>query len=219
MIKQNQRWLNLLNLLSDALLTFLSWFIACWIRYDWMDGDLSIDFGSKRFILILSVYCMVIVVFYYMLLVYSPKRYRRAGSETLPILFANAVCTLALTTVFYLIRSIDVSRVAIMLFYLISSLLVIGKHLGERLFLHFIRRSGFNLKHILIAGSGHLAAQYAGNVADNPQMGFCIDGYVSDMAAPELGSRLGDFGDWGRFFRSTISMNWSLLWIHTRRRC
>ena len=55
MIKQNQRWLNLLNLLSDALLTFLSWFIACWIRYDWMDGDLSIDFGSKRFILILSV--------------------------------------------------------------------------------------------------------------------------------------------------------------------
>lgn len=198
MIKQNQRWLNLLNLLSDALLTYLSWFIACWIRYDWMDGTLSVDFGSKRFILILSVYCMVIVVFYYMLLVYSPKRYRRAGSEILPILFANAVCTLALTTVFYLIRSIDVSRVAIMLFYLISSLLVIGKHLGERLFLHFIRRSGFNLKHILIAGSGDLAAQYARNVADNPQMGFCIDGYVSDMAAPELGSRLGDFGELGQ---------------------
>ena len=198
MIKQNQRWLNLLNLLSDALLTFLSWFIACWIRYDWMDGTLSVDFGSGQFILILSVYCMVIVVIYYMLLVYSPKRYRRAGSETLPILFANAVCTLALTTVFYLIRSIDVSRVAIMLFYLISSLLVIGKHLGERLFLHFIRRSGFNLKHILIAGSGDLAAQYARNVADNPQMGFCIDGYVSDMAAPELGSRLGDFGELGQ---------------------
>lgn len=39
MIKQNQRWLNLLNLLSDALLTFLSWFIACWIRYDWMDRN------------------------------------------------------------------------------------------------------------------------------------------------------------------------------------
>ena len=95
MIKQNQRWLNLLNLLSDALLTFLSWFIACWIRYDWMDGTLSVDFGSGQFILILSVYCMVIVVFYYMLLVYSPKRYRRAGSEILPILFANAVCTLA----------------------------------------------------------------------------------------------------------------------------
>ena len=54
MIKQNQRWLNLLNLLSDALLTFLSWFIACWIRYDWMDGTLSVDFGSKKFILILS---------------------------------------------------------------------------------------------------------------------------------------------------------------------
>ena len=29
-------------------------------------------------------------------------------------------------------------------------------------------------------------------------MGFCIDGYVSDMAAPELGSRLGDFGELGQ---------------------
>ena len=134
MIKQNQRWLNLLNLLSDALLTFLSWFIACWIRYDWMDGTLSVDFGSKKFILILSVYCMVIVVFYYMLLVYSPKRYRRAGSEILPILFANAVCTLALTAVFFLIRSIDVSRVAILLFYLVSSFLVIGKQSRQVLY-------------------------------------------------------------------------------------
>lgn len=195
MIKQNQRWLNSLNLLSDGLLTFLSWFIACRIRYDWMGGTLSINYRSRTFILILSVYCMVIVVFYYMLLVYSPKRYKRIGSETFPILFANAVCTLALTTVFYLIRSIDVSRVAIVLFYLVSSFLVIGKHLGERLFLHFIRRSGFNLKHILIAGSGNLAVQYAQNVADNPQMGFCIDGYVSDTAAPELGRRLGDFGE------------------------
>ena len=195
MIKQNQRWLNLLNLLSDALLTFLSWFIACRIRYDWMGGTLSINYRSRTFILILFVYCVVIVVFYYMLLVYSPKRYRRVGSEILPILFANAVCTLALTTVFYLIRSIDVSRVAIMLFYLVSSFLVIGKHLGERLFLHFIRRSGFNLKHILIVGSENLAVQYAHNVADNPQMGFCIDGYISDTAAPELGRRLGDFGE------------------------
>lgn len=28
MIKQNQKWLNLMNLLGDAVLTFLSWFIA-----------------------------------------------------------------------------------------------------------------------------------------------------------------------------------------------
>ena len=91
MIKQNQRCLNSLNLLSDGLLTFLSWFIACRIRYDWMGGTLSINYRSRTFILILSVYCMVIVVFYYMLLVYSPKRYKRLGSETFPILFANAV--------------------------------------------------------------------------------------------------------------------------------
>lgn len=201
MIKQNQRWMNLLNLLSDALLTYLSWFIACWIRYDLMGGTLSVNYKGRTFVIILSVYCVVILVFYYMLMVYSPKRYKQIGSETLPILFANAVCTLALTTVFFLIRSTNVSRLAIALFYLVSSLLVIGKHLGERIFLRFIRRRGFNLKHILIAGSGELASQYVHNVMDNPQMGFCIDGYVGDTGAPELGKWLGGFEELSRILQ------------------
>ena len=193
MIKQNQKWLNLMNLLSDAVLTFLSWFIAGWIRFSLMDGYVSVDFTGRKYILILLAYCGAIVAFYYMLQVYSPKRYKRAGSEAFPILFANAVCTLALTATFYLIRSMDISRLAILLFYLISSFLVVFKHLLERVFLHFIRRNGFNLKHVVVVGSGHLAQQYVENVADNPQMGFCIDGYVSDCINPELGKKLGPY--------------------------
>ena len=201
MIKQNQKWLNLMNLLSDAVLTFLSWFIAGWIRFSLMGGHGSVHFTSQKYILIPLAYCGAIVVFYYMLQVYSSKRYQRAGSEAFPILCANAVCTLALTATFYLTRSMDVSRLAILLFYLISSFLVVFKHLLERIFLHFIRRNGFNLKHVVVVGSGRLAQQYAENVADNPQMGFCIDGYVSDMAAPVLGRRLGDFGELDQILR------------------
>lgn len=193
MIKHNQKWLNLLNLFSDACLTFLSWFIACWIRFDLMDGYVSEDYSGIRYILILTAYCLAIVVFYYMLQIYSPRRYKQAGSEAPPILFVNGVCTLALTAFFYLIRSIDVSRVAILLFFLISSFLVIGKHLAERVFLHFIRRNGFNLKHVVVIGCGRLAQQYVKNVVDNPQMGFCIDGYVSDSTNTELGEKLGPY--------------------------
>lgn len=188
MIKQNQKWLNLLNLFSDALLTFLSWFIACRVRCDRMGG-----YTDAGYVWILLAYCLTIVAFYYMLEVYSPRRYKQAGSEALPILFANGVCTLALTAVFFLIRSIEVSRMAIAQFFLTSSLLVIGKHLAERVFLHFIRRNGFNLKHVVVVGCGSLAQQYVKNVADNPQMGFCIDGYVSDCTNRELGEKLGPY--------------------------
>ena len=201
MIKQNQKWLNLLNLLSDALLTFLSWFLACWGQYDLMKGTVNVDFAGSRYVLILTAYCLCIVAFYYILQIYSPKRYKRAGSEAVPILFANAVCTLALTAVFYLNRSVDVSRLAIFPFYLISSGLVICKHLAERVFLHFIRRNGFNLKHIVVVGCGHLAQQYAKSVADNPQMGFCIDGYVSDGTNAELGEKLGPYENLDRILQ------------------
>ncbi|MDO5546622.1 MAG: undecaprenyl-phosphate glucose phosphotransferase [Eubacteriales bacterium] len=202
MIKQNQKWLNILNLLSDALLTFVSWFIACWIRYDLMGGYAIVDYTSGSYILILTAYCMTIVVFYYMLLVYSPKRYKQVGSEALPILFANAVCTLALMAVLYLIHSVDVSRIAILLFYLISSFLVIGKHLAERIFLHYIRRGGFNLKHILVVGDGRLAAQYTRNVEKNPQMGFCIDGYIAQNTPPYPKKLLGSYADLERVLQS-----------------
>ena len=56
MIKQNQKWLNILNLLSDALLTFLSWFLACWIRYDLMKGTVNVEFFGRKYILILTAY-------------------------------------------------------------------------------------------------------------------------------------------------------------------
>ena len=197
MIKHNQKLLNILNLLSDAVLTFISWFIACWVRYDLMDGTVSVDFTSSKYIAILLGYCLTIVVFYYMLQVYSPRRYKQVGSEFAQIIFANAVCSLALTAVFFLIRSIDVSRVGIFLFFLISSFLVICKHSAERLFLHYIRRNGYNQKHILVVGSGRLAKQYAKNVSNNPQMGFCIDGYVDENDCSVLGERLGTYAQLG----------------------
>ena len=193
MIKQNQKFLNILTLLSDALLTFLSWFLAFWIRYDLMGGYRTVDYTGGRYLLMIVAYCLCIVIFYYMLQIYSPKRYKKVGSETLAILFANSVCTLSLTAVFYIIHSVDVSRLALFLFYLISSGLVISKHLAERIFLHFIRRYGFNLKHIVIVGSGRLAQQYVKNLANNPQMGFCVDGYVSDGTNAELGEKLGPY--------------------------
>lgn len=85
MIKQNQKWLNLMNLLSDAVLTCLSWFIAVWIRFPLMGGHVSVDFTSRKYILIMIAYCAAIVAFHYMLQVYSPKRYKRAGSEAIEI--------------------------------------------------------------------------------------------------------------------------------------
>ena len=78
-IKQNQRILNVINLVSDAGLPCLSYFLAISFRFDLLDGSWSVDLHSVHMLRLVIVYCMVQVVVFYMMRVYVPQRYNRAG--------------------------------------------------------------------------------------------------------------------------------------------
>ena len=191
MIKQNQRILNMIHLLSDAFLTVLAYFAAIGIRFGMMDGTWSINLRSMEYMQLLALYCGAELILFYMLRVYVPQRYRRAGQELLSILLANAVCLLMLIAWLYLRHISDVSRIMIAIFYCLSSGFVGLKHLLVRVIMRYVRRMGFNQKHVILVGSGSLAHQYARNVLDNPQMGFCIDGYIGEEQTEGLGTWFG----------------------------
>lgn len=193
MIKQNQRTLNILNLLSDAVLMFLSYYAALYLRFQVMDGIWSENLRGANYLWLIAGYCAAAVAVYYFLRVYSPQRYHRFRSEAWAILAANGICLLLLTAGLYVQRWIQFSRVLLLLYYCLSSFVVITKHAIVRVTLHYVRRMGFNLKHIIVVGSGRLARQYAENVRQNPQMGFCIDGYIGDSGAEGLGTCFGDY--------------------------
>lgn len=192
MIKQNQRILNMINLLSDAVLMFLSYYAAIHLRFRVMDGIWTEDLRSSDYLWLIAGYCVAAVVVYYFLGVYSPKRYHRFSSEVWAILASNAICLLMLTAGLYMLRLVQFSRVLLFLYYCLSSFVVIFKHAVVRGALHYIRRMGFNLKHIIVVGSGQRALQYADNVRQNPHLGFCIDGYIGDSGAEGLGTCFGE---------------------------
>lgn len=191
MIKENQRILNLFNLFSDVLLTFLAYFAAVGIRFGIMDGTWTVDLRGAEYIQLIAVYCVAELILFYMMRVYVPQRYRRVSQELLSIFLANGICLLLLTTWLYLKHITDVSRILIFLFYCLSSGMIGLKHLLVRLLMRYVRRMGFNQKHVVLVGTGTLAAQYVQNVSENPQMGFCIDGYIGDEHKEGLGSWLG----------------------------
>ena len=96
MIKQNQRILNMIHLLSDAFLTVLAYFAAIGIRFGMMDGTWSINLRSMEYMQLLALYCGAELILFYMLRVYVPQRYRGIGQEQLSILLANGICLLML---------------------------------------------------------------------------------------------------------------------------
>lgn len=193
MIKRNQSLLNALNLISDGVLTLLSYLCAMWLRFTVMKGRQSMQLTSPRLVALILLYCVAIVAAYYALGLYGYHRLRRKREEGLWILLINGMGTLALMATFYIVRIVDFSRLMLAIFWLLSSVTVILKRILLRAALSYYRRKGYNLKHVIIIGSGHLACQYARDTRENPQMGFSILGYIGCERQDGMGKFLGGF--------------------------
>ena len=193
MVKRNQSMLNALNLISDGVLTLLSYLCALWLRFEVLGGRQTLQLTSPRLVALIFGYCILIVLVYYALGLYSYGRLRRRREEGLCILLVNGLGTLGLMATFYIVRIVDFSRLMLVLFWLIASVAVVLKRTLLRGALSYYRSHGYNLKHVIVIGSGHLARQYARDIRSNPQLGFSIMGYIGCEKQEDLGRYLGDY--------------------------
>ena len=193
MIKRNQRLLNAFNLVSDSILIVLSYLAALWLRFEVLDGRKSIQLASPTVVMAVVIYSAVLVLAYYVLGLYGGGRLKRKREEGLKIILVNAMGTLSFMAMCYILRVVDFSRVMLVLFWLLSSLSVVFKRFAIRGVLSYYRRKGYNLKHVVIIGSGQLAYQYVKDIENNPQMGYSVKGYIGDVCQSALGRHLGTY--------------------------
>ncbi len=193
MIKRNQRMFNAFNLISDGILIALSYVAALWLRFDVLDGRRSIQLTSPTVVAAVLIYSVLIVLVYYVMGLYGIGRLRRKREEGLRIIFVNAMGTLSFMAMCYIMRVVDFSRLMLLFFWLISSFAVVFKRLAIRDVLAYYRSKGYNLKHVVIIGSGQLAYQYVRDIERNPQLGYCVAGYIGDTCQSALGAYLGSY--------------------------
>ena len=192
-IKKNQRMLNLFHALSDVCIVIFSYLAAIYLRFAVMGGEDSVNMLRAPFVAAIALYSAALVFAFYMLHMYTTHRVRRWRGEYMLVLMLNGVGILALMTLFYMVRVIDVSRMLLFLFWLMSSTLIIAKRMAVRAILRHYRRRGYNIKHVIIVGSGHLAQQCVEDIGKKPYLGLVVRGYVSEQDAPQLGVRLGSY--------------------------
>jgi len=193
MIKRNQRLLNAFNLISDGALIVLSYLAALWLRFDVLRGRESIQLTSPTVVAAVLIYGILLVLTYYVLGLYGSGRIRRKREESLRIILVNGLGTLSFMAMCYLLRVVDFSRLMLVLFWLISSFAVVFKRLTMRAILSYYRRRGYNLKHVVIIGSGQLAYQFAKDIENNPHLGYKSMGYIGDVCQSALGNHLGTY--------------------------
>ena len=198
MIRQNQRLLSLLSMLADVLLVFIAYPAAAYVRFEVLNGQRGVDMLDAPYLVLMALYAVALVFALSCMGMYRSHRTRSIGGGTILILALNAVGALAMMAFLYVTRLMDFPRLAVFLFWLISSALVVGKRIVLFAVARYYRSRGYNQKHVILVGSGPLAQQYARGLAADPQLGFCLDGYLGAAGAAGLGPCLGGYPDLGQ---------------------
>jgi len=195
MIKRNQKAINILNMAIEGMIIFLSYFIAVYIRFILMDGYISLVLWKYPYTLFPCCSAVITVLIYYSFGLYGSFRFKNAARENISIILINTGMLVAHMAVFFVIRIEDFSRGVMILFCVVTSIGIILKRTAVRGLRHYIRKRGYNQRHVIVVGNGHGAFQYINDIKNNPHLGVLIDGYVSKVEKNGLGKCLGAYED------------------------
>lgn len=183
MIKDNQKYFNRLTLIMDFLVIMFSYFVAWYLKFKTPLFDAEHEYGRLPFSQYMSALVIIaplFLVLYVSFQMYTSRRIQGAVTEIANIIRANSLGIILVLTALYIIRQHDYSREMLFIFYIINMLLEIAFRLSIRAILRAIRKSGFNMKHILIVGYSRAAESYIDRIRMFPQWGFDILGILDD---------------------------------------
>ena len=155
MLKRHSQFLESLMLLSDLLAISMSWIAAYCVRFYW--GPVPVYRGVPGIHPYLVLLALIIIVWgaaFKAFGLYRPKRTSTRPAEVRDIAKASTLAVLILVALTFFFKQFEFSRLVILYFWVFSIVAVSFVRGSFREMLRFMRRSGYNLRHILIAGKG-----------------------------------------------------------------
>ncbi|MCM1231828.1 MAG: undecaprenyl-phosphate glucose phosphotransferase [Ruminococcus flavefaciens] len=186
MIKENQRLLNRVNVVSDGLIIYAMLPLAFWLRFYVLYGGV-IGKPLRNYLIIGTVITLIQLFTYAAFGLYSSQRKVRLRNELSRLWRASALDLAILFGWLFLDHGEHYSRIVLTLFFIMSVLLLSAKRFVMRKALRFYRQRGYNQKHVLLIGSGPSALKYLNEIRRDRELGYAPIGYVADKASPKLG--------------------------------
>jgi len=177
MIKKHQRLFNLIQVSIDALALLLAYAGAIAFKLN-VTGFASF-ISSLYYWGALWMIPLLLVVYYFMN-VYSPMRSRMYRKEVLIIGRAHFVGIVTIYSVLFLDKNILFSREVSLLFALSGFFCILMERFFLRKTLRYLRKKGYNQKHLLIVGAGPLGIDFAGKIDFHRDFGYNVIGFLDD---------------------------------------
>ena len=184
MIKDNQTNLNRLHIVGDGIIIACSYILAWYLRFESVFSNIDPSVGILEMGTYFSALYFLIpgyLILYSMFNLYTPRRATRMRYELYNIFMANVIGVIGFLVALYMIHQDDFSRAMIGIFFCVNIVLGGLSRILLRRFLRYIRRRGYNLKHILLVGYSRSAEGYISRINNNPQWGYVVSGILDDM--------------------------------------
>ncbi|QIB68179.1 undecaprenyl-phosphate glucose phosphotransferase [Aminipila butyrica] len=178
MIKENQRILNQLNLLTDGVVILLAMSLAYGLRFLVFQGATN-HMGGSTYISLGLVVIPLYLLIYTGFGLYESFRRKDFSEELGLIIKGNLLGIIILLTCLFIFKKIDLSRWTLVLFFVLNVSGTAAKRYIMRNILKSYRQKGYNIKHVILIGDGTLAQDYLHAVYKNKSLGFSILGYMS----------------------------------------
>jgi Undecaprenyl-phosphate glucose phosphotransferase len=181
MIKENQKYFNRLLVLLDAIIIILSLTIAWFIRFK--SGLILVQgryLGFTSYLRPIVIIVPIYLLLYGFFKLYIPHRHRPIFEEFIYIFNANITGVLIFVLLLYTYKEINYSRYVLILFSFINTAMVTCERAIIRLVLRRLRKTGHNIKHILIIGYNSVTEEFLEKLKVNQHWGYRVFGILSD---------------------------------------
>ncbi|WP_025690560.1 undecaprenyl-phosphate glucose phosphotransferase [Paenibacillus zanthoxyli] len=180
MIRRNQRFLTQLYMVADFIIIQASFLFAWWLKFksDWMPYESHMTAESYAYWSL--IYGGIAVLIGILLTLYMPKRRKRFADEFLKIFQVHVMGIFILLGLMYFVREIDISRQYLTIYIgtiMLSTMLY--RYVLKKMLKSF-REKGFNRQFVLILGAGTLGRRIHDNLAQYPELGYEIIGFLDD---------------------------------------
>ena len=183
MIKDNQKYFNILHVVIDGAIVAGSYMAAYWLKFEspvsgiaHVNNHLPMETYFQAIPFLVIGYLLI----YRYCKLYTPKRGTKSGGEFLRILEANVIGMMVLLSILFLIWQQHFSRSMIAYFGILNvSLTALFRSLVRQV-LRYLRVKGYNLKHVLIVGYSRATEKYIDRLRANPQWGYEVHAILDD---------------------------------------
>ncbi len=167
----------------DAFTICVAYLLSWVYKFIILGDDVGLSFLQYCIVLIPIV--PLYLVLYLAFNLYTSKRMQGRRLEGGNIIKANSIGLLLVMGTLFLLRSYNVyadyySKAMLIYFYVINIVLETAVRNAIRMGLRKIRRSGFNLRHIIFVGYSRAAEAFIDRIRANPQWGYNVQGILDD---------------------------------------